>query len=191
MTLNARQIKFAQNLAVGMPQLEAYVSAGYKSSEAAACRLAAHPDVVKYCQELQSKQEAQITELTAEQRVNYDKVTALLDEMTAVSIADFMREGSFIPTEEWTPAMRAAGVGFKVRRVKKRGQGDRCDHCGEEVPMEEYIFEIQLPKKDRLVELLGKLKHVGAFVSITHNEGQGEHEDWLAKRAERQNADRR
>lgn len=191
MALNARQVKFAQNLAAGMSQTDAYISAGYseKGADGAASKLANNPAVASYCKELQSKAAEQVVELTAEQRVTYDRVTALLDEMVNVSIADYMRDGSFIPTEEWTPAMRAAGVAFKVRRIKKRGQSDKCDHCGEDVPKEEYVFEISLPKKDRLVQLMGELRHVGAFSTIVQHQSGGDLEDFIAER-ERRNADR-
>jgi hypothetical protein len=125
-----------------------------------------------------------VTNLTAEQRVNYDRVTQLLDDMVNVSIADYMREGHFIPTEEWTPAMRAAGVGFKVRRIQPRLKS-HCDECGHEHAVEEHIFEITLPKKDHLVELLGKLRHVAAFSTIVESQGAGEREKWLKEREAR------
>jgi phage terminase small subunit len=181
--MNDRQKKFAQNVSLGMTLKDAYVAAGYSASNADknATKLRKKPAVDGYLRELAGQAEAKVVNLTAEQRVNYDRVTQLLDDMVNVSIADYMREGHFIPTEEWTPAMRAAGVGFKVRRIQPRLK-QHCDECGHEHAVEEHIFEITLPKKDHLVELLGKLRHVGAFVNITHNPSDGEWEDWLAER---------
>ena len=53
--LNFKQELFAQGIAKGLPQLRAYVEAGYKPSEAGACRLASHVKVSARIAELQAK----------------------------------------------------------------------------------------------------------------------------------------
>ena len=53
--LNVKQELFAQGIAKGLPQLRAYVEAGYKPSEAGACRLASHVKVSARIAELQAR----------------------------------------------------------------------------------------------------------------------------------------
>jgi len=53
--LNFKQELFAQGIAKGLPQLRAYVEAGYKPSEGGASRLASHVKVSARIAELQAK----------------------------------------------------------------------------------------------------------------------------------------
>ena len=53
--LNVKQELFAQGIAKGLSQLRAYVEAGYKPSEGAACRLSSNVKVAARIAELQAK----------------------------------------------------------------------------------------------------------------------------------------
>jgi len=125
----------------------------------------------------------------AEAIVDYDRVTKYLDEILSISLADFIDDNDhFIPPSKWTPAMKASGVKMKMRRERNRRR-DR-EEGDDEWQEETHIIEIELPRRDRIVEMLGKLRHVGAFSTIVETQGTGGREKWLKDRAEREASNR-
>ncbi len=120
-------------------------------------------------------------EADAEAIVDYDKVVKGLVGLSVPTLADYWGNGRLKDPGTWSPLEKAAVKKYKVRRTKSRKLGD------EDWQIEDYIIEIELWDKIKILELLGKCRHVSAFTNVIQNQGTGEREAWLKKR-EKQDA---
>jgi phage terminase small subunit len=89
---NARQEKFAQELAKGKSQLDAYVAAGYKPDRGAASRLLANVNVSVRIDELKARaaEKAAITAADIAMQLDEDRVFARHVEQAAAAVSATM-----------------------------------------------------------------------------------------------------
>lgn len=89
---NARQEKFAQELAKGKSQVDAYVAAGYKPDRGAATRLSANVSVRARCDELKARaaEKAVVTAADIAAQLDEDRVFARQVESAAAAVSATM-----------------------------------------------------------------------------------------------------
>lgn len=162
------------------PKWQAAQEAGYKGNQntlySQASKLVNDPKVLAWLGRLTD-------EADAEAVVDYDRVVKDLAGLKIPTLPDYWKDGQLRDPETLSPVERAALKKWKVRRIRSRERGD------EDWQVEEYIIEIELHDKIKILELLGKCRHVSAFTNVIQNQGTGEREDWL-KKQEKQDANR-
>ncbi len=160
------------------PKWLAAQEAGYKGNKntlySQASKLLNDPKVLAWLGRLTD-------EADAEAVVDYDGVVKSLAGLKMPTLPDYWENGRLRDPETLSPVERAALKRWKVRHVQSRRRGD------ENWEVEEQIIEIELWDKVRILELLGKCRHVSAFTNVIQNQGTGEREAWLKKR-EKQDA---
>lgn len=150
---NSKHEAFAQALAKGKSQADAYAEAGYAPSEPHASRLARNGKVVARVAELAEKSAL---------RAELD-VARILKELSRVGLSDlrglFKEDGSIKKPSEWDDDLAAA---ISSIEVVSKGSGDG--------PVE-YVSKVKLWDKNAALEKIGK--HFSMFierqeVTVTH-----------------------
>lgn len=152
---NARQERFAQELAKGASQVEAYRLAGYKPNDGHAARLAGKGRIADRIRELQAK----IAEKTiVDAAWLLDRLAAEVD----ADIADlYAEDGSLKPPKEWPAVWRKGLVaGLDVEEVRE---------AGKPVAM---VRKVRLSDRVKRLELIGKHISVQAFREQVAHSGE-------------------
>jgi phage terminase small subunit len=166
---NPKHEKFAQGLAQGLSQLEAYSSAGYNPHAPNACSLAAKPSIVERVAELQNKI-VEIKERALERATQtiVDRYaiseTRILDELARMAFAnmlDYIRvtpEGQ--PYIDFSAVDRDKGVAIQQITCEITTVME-VDSEGERVPVQVRKASFRLADKQKALLELGK--NLGLF----------------------------
>lgn len=146
---NQRHEIFAQALAKGKTQDEAYKIAGYQPSEPNASRLTRNDKV-----------QARVAELAERgaDRAEID-IARVLKELVRLGTSDirdaFTETGALKPPKEWTDAFAASVASIEV--VSKPGETDKDGNR-----TVEYVHKIKVWDKNSALEKIAK--HLGMFI---------------------------
>ena len=156
---NPKHELFAQELAKGKTQDEAYVAAGYKPSEQNASRLNRNDKVADRVKELMQKG-AERTEITIERVINE------LAKLGFSNMADYMRPGTDVdPILDFSKITRDQAAALTEVTVE-----DFVDGCGEDA---RDVKRVKFKLADKRAALVDIGKHLGAFVERHEHTGKG------------------
>ena len=157
---NARHEAFAQALAKGKSQVEAYSLAGYKPNDGHAARLAGNGRIANRVTELQHNAAGR-AEVT---------VARVLKELSRLGFSDirsaFDERGNLLPPDQWDDAFAASVASIEVVTRELPGSPKGKGKRGARV---EYIHKIKAWDKNSALEKIAR--HLGMFVDRIEHSG--------------------
>lgn len=155
---NPKHERFAQELALGRTQVEAYETAGYKPSDSNAAKLAGKPEIQERVAEITGK---------AAERAEISKARVLeeLAKIGFANMADYMRAGKdgdpYLDFSELTRDQAAALVEVTVEDFKD-GRGEAARD----------VRRVKFKLADKRAALVDIGKHLGMFVEKHEHTGK-------------------
>lgn len=176
---NSKHEAFAQAIAKGKTQDEAYAAAGYKPHRSSASRLRTKANI-----------EARVAELLSKgaDRAEID-IARTLRELVRIGTADlrqgFDADGRLKPVAEWSDDFAAAVASIEVVTRTLPGEAedelDAQPHGGalarKRNARVEHVHKIKFWDKNSALEKIAK--HLGMFIERVHHSGNISHEDAL------------
>lgn len=156
---NARRELFAQELAKGTPQAEAYEKAGYKRDKSNACTWAAKPEIVARVAEL-------LKEAADKNGVTIERIVAELAKIGFANMADYMKVGSDgDPYLDFGALTRDQAAALQEVTVE-----DFKDGRGEDA---RDVRRVKFKLADKRAALVDLGRHLGMFKDKVEHSGPG------------------